>query len=176
MERDQGTGRQRADRDADAQCGRSPAETVFDLRGRVRGERRIDEPRFERSRIERPIDPLEDHRDHEHRHRVRDREEPYRRDRDQRGEQQDRPATEGVGEASRRQLQGEDDESLRGEHHADLGQAQPAGQRDEHEDGCEEADRQPAKRGQQQEPALRVPGVEDAHAGSPPSAGANGKR
>jgi hypothetical protein len=99
---------------------------VLDLGVRVRGKRCVDVPRLEWPAVERAVDPLQDHRDHEQGRAVGHGEQAERSQRDRASEQQHWSATDGVGQPSSRQFQRQHDQALHREDQADLCQRQPA--------------------------------------------------
>ena len=126
MERDESAGCQGTEGDPEAQRRRATTQAMLDLGGRVGSQRRIDVPSLERAGVERPVDALQRHRRREHRRRVGDREQPHRQDRDDRGEQKDRPSPERIRQPAGRQFESEHDQALDREDDADLRQGQPA--------------------------------------------------
>ena len=117
---DQTAGCERPDGDRDAQRGRAAAQPLLDLGSWVRRQGRVDEPRLQRPRIQGPIDALEDHGRKEYHDRVGDGEDGHRDDGDDRCHEEHGPAAQRVGQAARRELEGENDEALRSEDEPDL--------------------------------------------------------
>ena len=122
IEGDQGARQQRSGRDRAAQDGTRGPEPALDPDLRIRGQRRVDEPRFEGTAVEGAVHPLEGRDKHEHRHGIRGEQDDERYGADQPGQDEDGPTPERVGQPAGRQFEQQDDESLHAEDKTDLGQ------------------------------------------------------
>jgi hypothetical protein len=104
---------------------------------------------------------------------VGEEDQQHRGDADDPRQHQHLLAPDAVGQAAGGQLQRHHDDALQRHGDADLGQGQAAVERQQHEHRDHQADRQPAQRGQHQEPPVHGDGGElvGHRGGFPPGSG-----